>query len=92
MIPAVCARAQDVNLSEAVVMMLSSCDLPEGAARCRGLGISRYLVKPIMQADLLDAILGDTRVGRRTKAGCPLRSVLPRDTVDRSKRRPGQTG
>ena len=38
-------------------MMLSSCDLPEDAARCRELGISRYLVKPVMQSDLLDAIL-----------------------------------
>ncbi len=53
---------QDIDLSEAVVMMLSSCDLPEDAARCRDLGISRYLVKPVMQSDLLDAIL--TTLGR----------------------------
>jgi two-component system sensor histidine kinase/response regulator len=46
-----------VDLSRAVLMMLSSCDLPADVARCRELGISRYLVKPVMQADLLQAIL-----------------------------------
>jgi signal transduction histidine kinase/CheY-like chemotaxis protein len=53
---------QDMDLSDAVVMMLSSCDLSEDAARCRELGISRYLVKPVMQPDLMDAIL--TTLGR----------------------------
>ncbi|MBI3666888.1 MAG: response regulator [Acidobacteria bacterium] len=48
---------QDVDLSKAVIMMLSSCDLPDEAARCRELGIARYLVKPVMQAELLNAIL-----------------------------------
>jgi len=37
--------------------MLSSCDLSNDAMRCRELGIARYLVKPVMQSDLLDAIL-----------------------------------
>jgi len=48
---------EDTDLSGVVVMMLSSCDLSNDALRCRELGISRYLVKPVMQADLLDAIL-----------------------------------
>jgi CheY-like chemotaxis protein len=48
---------EDTDLSGVVVMMLSSCDLSSDALRCRELGISRYLVKPVMQADLLDAIL-----------------------------------
>lgn len=48
---------EDTDLSGVMVMMLSSCDLSNDAARCRELGISRYLVKPVMQADLLAAIL-----------------------------------
>jgi PAS domain S-box-containing protein len=41
----------------AVLMMLSSAGQPQDAARCRQLGISTYLTKPIKQSDLLDAIL-----------------------------------
>jgi PAS domain S-box-containing protein len=41
----------------AVLMMLSSAGQTGDAARCRELGISSYLTKPIKQSDLLDAIL-----------------------------------
>jgi two-component system sensor histidine kinase/response regulator len=37
--------------------MLSSADHTSDAARCRQLGVARYLVKPIKQSDLLDSIL-----------------------------------
>jgi signal transduction histidine kinase/CheY-like chemotaxis protein len=47
----------DKDLRDAVVMMLSSCDLANDAVRCRELGVDRYLVKPVMQAELLNAIL-----------------------------------
>jgi len=47
---------EDTDLTGVMVMMLTSCDLSNDAQRCRELGISRYLVKPVMQADLLDAI------------------------------------
>jgi signal transduction histidine kinase/DNA-binding response OmpR family regulator/HPt (histidine-containing phosphotransfer) domain-containing protein len=39
------------------IMMLSSGDRHGDAARCRDLGIARFLIKPIKQSDLLDAIL-----------------------------------
>ena len=48
---------QDAELSGAPIMMLSSCDLPNEAARCRSLGVARYLVKPVMQAELLNGVL-----------------------------------
>jgi signal transduction histidine kinase/DNA-binding response OmpR family regulator len=48
---------QDAELSGAPIMMLSSCDLSNEAARCRSLGVARYLVKPVMQAELLNAVL-----------------------------------
>src|SRR5207247_1870826 len=44
-------------LTEATVFMLSSADSLGDTARCRELGIARYLRKPIKQSELLDAIL-----------------------------------
>jgi signal transduction histidine kinase/CheY-like chemotaxis protein len=38
------------------LMMLSSADHQGAAARCRELGVPRYLLKPIKQSDLLEAI------------------------------------
>lgn len=53
------------NLRADTVMMLSSVDRPNSAARCRNLGIAGYLVKPISASGLIEAILkalgGDTR-------------------------------
>jgi PAS domain S-box-containing protein len=45
------------DFAGAVLMMLSSAGQPGDAARCRELGITTYLTKPIKQSDLLDAIL-----------------------------------
>jgi signal transduction histidine kinase/DNA-binding response OmpR family regulator len=47
------ARAE---LSHAVVMMLSSADRQGDAARCRELGLARYLIKPVRPSDLREAI------------------------------------
>jgi CheY-like chemotaxis protein/HPt (histidine-containing phosphotransfer) domain-containing protein len=62
------------ELVGATLMMLSSADRRDNAARCRELGVSAYLTKPIRQADLLNAILTtvdaeareESRAGRRT--------------------------
>jgi PAS domain S-box-containing protein len=48
---------QQPGLVGAALMMLSSADRKEDAARCRQIGVSSYLVKPIRQSDLLDAIV-----------------------------------
>jgi signal transduction histidine kinase/CheY-like chemotaxis protein len=45
------------QLSAATIMMLTSDDQLGASARCRELGITAYLVKPIRQAELLRAIL-----------------------------------
>jgi signal transduction histidine kinase/CheY-like chemotaxis protein len=45
------------DLAGVVIMMLSSADRAEDAARCRRLGLARYLLKPIKQSDLLQAIV-----------------------------------
>jgi PAS domain S-box-containing protein len=46
----------DPVLEGPTIMMLSSSGEPGDAARCRDLGISAYLTKPIGQSSLLDAI------------------------------------
>ena len=48
---------QHPQYSGATIMMLSSAAHSGDAARCRGLGVAAYLVKPVKQSDLLDAIL-----------------------------------
>ena len=49
--------------SGAIIMMLTSAGQRGDAARCRELGITAYLTKPIRQSDLLDAIR--VALGRR---------------------------
>jgi signal transduction histidine kinase/DNA-binding response OmpR family regulator len=44
------------HLNRPTILMLSSASLTVDAARCRELGLSRYLVKPVRQADLLNAV------------------------------------
>jgi signal transduction histidine kinase/ligand-binding sensor domain-containing protein/CheY-like chemotaxis protein len=44
-------------LAGATIMMLSSADWQVNTARCRELGIAVYLMKPIKESELLDAIL-----------------------------------
>ncbi len=53
----------DSRLAGATVMMLTSAGQRGDAARCRQLGIVAYLVKPIKQSELLEAIL--TALGKR---------------------------
>ncbi|MBX3026935.1 response regulator [bacterium] len=55
---ALAARIQeDPTLTGSTVLMLTSDDRPGDLARCRELGIAAYLVKPIRQSELLDAIV-----------------------------------
>ena len=48
---------RDPELSRAVILMLTSGGQPGDAASCRHLGIAAYLMKPVRQTELLDAIL-----------------------------------
>ncbi len=45
------------ELASSVLMMLSSSDRREKAARCRELGLTAYLSKPIRRSELLDGIM-----------------------------------
>jgi PAS domain S-box-containing protein len=48
---------EDPALAAATIMMLSSTGIRRDAARCNRLGVAAYLVKPVTQSDLLDAIV-----------------------------------
>jgi signal transduction histidine kinase/CheY-like chemotaxis protein len=61
---------QDPSLAGATIMMLTSAGHIGDAARCRELGISAYLVKPIRQGELLNAI-------------CAVLTTTPQQTPDR---------
>ena len=67
---------RDDSYSKPVVMMLTSDKLTGDTARCRDLGIACHLVKPVMQAKLLNSILNALGVARlhenRTSAISPI--------------------
>ncbi len=48
---------QNSELMGSTLMMLSSANRREDAARCRQLGVATYLTKPVKQSTLLDAIM-----------------------------------
>jgi signal transduction histidine kinase/DNA-binding response OmpR family regulator len=54
----------------ASLMMFSSSDTGEGRDEARGAGISHYFVKPVRQAELIDAVL--SALGRIDPQGVPL--------------------
>ena len=47
----------DPALQSPELIMVSSAARPEDAERCRELGIARYLLKPVVQSELLNAVL-----------------------------------
>ncbi|MBX9679349.1 MAG: response regulator [Gemmataceae bacterium] len=47
---------EDPRLAKCTLVMLSSAGLSENSARCHELGIARYLIKPVKQSDLHEAI------------------------------------
>jgi PAS domain S-box-containing protein len=52
----------DKRLDSTVIMMLSSGDRPGDGGLCEKLGVGAYLIKPVKQSELLDAILLAMRI------------------------------
>jgi signal transduction histidine kinase/CheY-like chemotaxis protein/ligand-binding sensor domain-containing protein len=76
---------QNPQQAQATVMMLTSAGTAIAAARCRELGISAYLTKPIRQSELLDAIcmaLGRSRPELRQPAAVPARAAGGRASLE----------
>ena len=72
------------NLEGASIMMLTSSGVRGDAARCRKLGIVAYLVKPIKQSELLDAIMLVLDTAPKRKEKIPL---ITRHTIKESRQR-----
>jgi two-component system, sensor histidine kinase and response regulator len=49
----------DKNLGSTIIMMLTSGDRPGDVQRCSQLGIGTYLLKPIKQSELFDALMSE---------------------------------
>ena len=89
---------QDPAMGSTVVMMLTSGDRPEDMAQCDQLGIAAYLLKPVKQSELLEAIelaLGITLpkeemlgVAAAAAAACP----QPAHPAGRGQPRQSETG
>ena len=62
---------QDRKIGSVVVMMLTSLDQTHGAKDLERLGIKSFLVKPVKQSDLLDAIML-AMDGRRSDSPAPV--------------------
>jgi PAS domain S-box-containing protein len=71
-------------LAGSAIMMLTSAGQRGDAARCRELGISAYLVKPIRQSELLEAIL---LVLGQPSQGNEHRDLVTRHTIRESRRK-----
>jgi two-component system, sensor histidine kinase and response regulator len=74
-----------VDLAEATVLMLTSGGQPGEANRCRQVGISAYLLKPILKADLLAAILA--ALSQRLTETDASRALVTRHTLRESARK-----
>src|SRR5436190_15599609 len=67
---------KDPALVGATIMMLTSAGHLGDAARCRELGIAVYLVKPIRQGELLQALCNVLNVSTETEAPLVTRHTL----------------
>jgi two-component system sensor histidine kinase/response regulator len=74
---------KDPDLVGAVIMMLTSAGHLGDAARCRALGISAYLVKPIRQGELLQGICNVLKLATETPGPLITRHML-REAASRS--------
>jgi two-component system, sensor histidine kinase and response regulator len=75
-------RSLGVGETEATVLMLTSGGQPGEANRCRQLGISAYLLKPVLKADLLTAILTALSQRRAETSASP--ALVTRHTLRES--------
>jgi PAS domain S-box-containing protein len=75
---------EDPTLAGSAILMLTSAGQRGDAARCRELGISAYLVKPVRQSELLEAILlvlGQSSQGKKHK------DLVTRHTIREARRK-----
>jgi DNA-binding response OmpR family regulator len=80
---------QNADFERPAMIMISSAMRAGDAQRCRQIGIARYMTKPVVQSELLEAVAGileptgadddDRRVEPPAPVGPPLRILLAED-------------
>ncbi len=67
---------QSPDLRDTTLIMLSSAGSSEDSARCRELGITHVLMKPVKQSELLDAIVAELSIATSDESvGSPVESL-----------------
>jgi two-component system, sensor histidine kinase and response regulator len=74
------------RLIETAIVILTSADLRTDPARCRELGISTYLTKPVRHAELHAAISAALIDQAKTGGGTGVRAEMPDDPSDEAAR------
>jgi PAS domain S-box-containing protein len=74
---------RDPELGGAVILMLTSVGQLGDAARCRQLGIAAYLMKPVKQSELLEAIL----LALGMPSGAPSKPLVTRHSLREERRK-----
>jgi PAS domain S-box-containing protein len=69
---------RDRRLHRTPIVMLTSAARPDDVTRCRRLGIDAYLIKPVKQSDLLDALVTLFGAARRRTRRRATTRVRPR--------------
>jgi CheY-like chemotaxis protein len=84
---------KDKRISSAVIMMLTSGDRPGDVSRCERLDIASYLLKPVKQSELLEAVVSvlhgeaipgadqEPAVAGMATSVSPLRILLAEDSL-----------
>ncbi|MBN1943153.1 MAG: response regulator [Phycisphaerae bacterium] len=75
---------RDPELKGATVMMLSSAGRKEDAVRCRDMGVSAYLTKPIRQSSLFNSIVAVLGVAPVAPDAIPSSVLAAPDSLSRS--------
>ena len=95
---------QDSQMGSTVIMMLTSGDYPGDISRCEELGVAAYLLKPIKQSELFDAVVmalgvttaevpsDDTQAGEQLNLAKPVRVLLAEDSLVNQKLAVGLLG
>ena len=84
---------RDPAIASTIIMMLTSGDHPGDIAQCEKMGVAAYLMKPVKQSELFDAVMlalgvtepederDETPAGERTSRTGPLRVLLAEDSL-----------
>jgi len=81
------AQRVQAEFSDSLIMMLTSNDRSSTMARCGACGIKAHLIKPVRQADLIEAIKTVLVAASKPDAAPRRAALLPADTAPKPSRK-----